>query len=230
MLEVSNLHASYGETHVLHGVEFDVQAGEVVTLIGRNGVGKTTTLKAIIGDLRERSGQVRFKGTDMLPLGPEKTARAGIGYVSEDRGIFATLSVLENLTISPVRGPAAWPLERIFECFPVLAKRSHQKASTLSGGEQQMLAIARPLHMGSQLILLDEPTEGLAPVIVERIGEIILQLKADGRTVLLVEQNLRFAASVADRHNLMVDGRIIQTLSNDDVIEREHELLEHLGV
>ncbi|CDY78524.1 Branched-chain amino acid transport ATP-binding protein LivF (TC 3.A.1.4.1) [Caballeronia glathei] len=230
MLEVTNLHASYGETNVLHGVGFDVQAGEVVTLIGRNGVGKTTTLKAIIGEMRQRSGQVRFKGTDMLPLGPERTARAGIGYVAEDRGIFATLSVIENLTISPVRGPAAWPLERIFELFPVLHKRSHQKASTLSGGEQQMLAIARPLHMGSQLILLDEPTEGLAPVIVDRIGDVILQLKADGRTVLLVEQNLRFAISVADRHNLMVDGKIIQTLSNADVIEREHELLEHLGV
>jgi branched-chain amino acid transport system ATP-binding protein len=230
MLEVRNLHASYGETQVLHGVDFDVHPGEVVTLIGRNGVGKTTTLKAIIGDMRRRSGTVRFKGVDVLPLGPERTARSGIGYVAEDRGIFATLSVLENLVISPVRGPAAWSLERIFELFPVLRERSHQKASTLSGGEQQMLAIARPLHMGSQLILLDEPTEGLAPVIVDRIGDVILQLKADGRTVLLVEQNLRFAISVADRHNLMVDGKIIQTLTNEDVIAREDELLEHLGV
>ncbi|TDV36487.1 amino acid/amide ABC transporter ATP-binding protein 2 (HAAT family) [Paraburkholderia caballeronis] len=230
MLEVRNLQASYGETRVLQGINFDVQAGEIVTLIGRNGVGKTTTLRAIIGDIAQRSGEVRFRGVDMLAIGPERTAKAGIGYVAEDRGIFATLTVRENLTVSPVHGPAAWPLERIYEQFPVLRERGDQPASTLSGGEQQMLAIARPLCMGSELILLDEPTEGLAPVIVDRIGEIIRRLKEDGRTILLVEQNLRFAISVADRHNLMVDGRIVQTLSNRDVIEREEQLLEHLGV
>jgi branched-chain amino acid transport system ATP-binding protein len=230
MLEVRDLQAGYGETHVLNGMDFTVRQGEVVSLIGRNGVGKTTTLKAIVGDIRARGGTVRLNGVDMLPLGPERTARAGIGYVPEDRGIFSTLSVLENLTVSPVRGPKAWPLARVYDLFPVLRARSHQKASALSGGEQQMLSIARPLHMGSPLILLDEPTEGLAPVIVDLIGDVIRRLKTDGITIVLVEQNLRFATSVADRHNLVVGGKIAQTLSNDEVIAHEDELLEHLGV
>ena len=230
MLEIRDLHAYYGESHVLHGIALDVARGEVVTLIGRNGAGKSTTLKSIIGDIPERRGEIRFDGVDIARLSPDKIAWRGIGYVPEDRGIFGTLSVIENLTISPIKGPGAWPLERVFALFPALRSRVHQRASGLSGGEQQMLAIARPLHMGSSFLLLDEPTEGLAPVVIDLIGDILQELKKSGLTILLVEQNLHFAVTVADRHNLMVNGEIVQTLSNAEIQAREGEVLEHLGV
>jgi branched-chain amino acid transport system ATP-binding protein len=230
MLEIRDLDASYGDTQVLRNVSFDVAAGEVVTLIGRNGAGKSTTMKSIMGDIPRRSGSIRFKGQEIVDLGSERICRLGIGYVPEDRGMFSTLSVLENLTIAPPQNAEAWPLPRIFALFPVLQKRAHQKASSLSGGEQQMLSIARPLYMGSTFLLLDEPTEGLAPVIIDAIGEVVATLKKSGLTVLLVEQNLPFATSVADRHHLLENGRIVRSMSNDEVIREERQLLAHLGV
>lgn len=230
MLEIRNLEASYGDTQVLRGIDLDVGAGEIVTLIGRNGAGKSTTLKAIMGDIPRRRGTIRFNGQDIIELGPERICKLGMGYVPEDRGMFSTLSVFENLTISPPSGGGAWPLERIFALFPVLKARAHQRASALSGGEQQMLAIARPLYMGSSFLLLDEPTEGLAPVIIDAIAKVVGELKAEGLTVLLVEQNLPFATSLADRHNLLENGRIVRTMTNDEVIREESDLLAHLGV
>ncbi|MGH7101936.1 MAG: ABC transporter ATP-binding protein [Acetobacteraceae bacterium] len=230
MLEVRDLHAFYGESHILHGLSFTVSRGEVVTLIGRNGAGKTTTLKSIIGDIPDRRGVIRFENRDVGALAAERIAACGIGYVPEDRGIFATLSVLENLTISSLRGPAAWKLDQVFDLFPALSSRLHQRASRLSGGEQQMLAIARPLVMGSRFLLLDEPTEGLAPVIIDLIGGVLRRLKEQGLTILLVEQNLRFATAVADRHHLMVNGEIVKTLTNAEIARQEDQILEHLGV
>jgi branched-chain amino acid transport system ATP-binding protein len=230
MLEVRDLHAYYGESHVLQGVSFTVLPGEVVTLIGRNGAGKTTTLKSIIGDIADRRGSIRFEGLDIGTLAPERIAARGIGYVPEDRGIFATLSVLENLTISSLRGPAAWSLDDVFDLFPALRDRAHQRAARLSGGEQQMLAIARPLIMGSRFLLLDEPTEGLAPVIVELIGGVLRRLKEQALTIILVEQNLRFASAIADRHHLMVNGEIVKTLTNREIAAEEEEISELLGV
>jgi branched-chain amino acid transport system ATP-binding protein len=230
MLEIRNLDASYGDTQVLRGISLEVREGEVVTLIGRNGAGKSTTMKSIMGDIPRRSGSITFKGQQIIALGSERICKLGIGYVPEDRGMFGTLSVLENLTIAKPQNATAWPLERIFGLFPALKARAHQRATSLSGGEQQMLAIARPLYMGSSFLLLDEPTEGLAPVIIDAIGRVVSELKKAGLTVLLVEQNLPFATSVADRHNLMENGRIIRTMSNDEVIREENELLAHLGV
>jgi branched-chain amino acid transport system ATP-binding protein len=230
VLEVRDLHAFYGESHVLHGLSFTVARGDVVTLIGRNGAGKTTTLKSIIGDIADRRGVILFEGRDIAGLPPERIAASGIGYVPEDRGIFATLDVLENLTVSSVRGPGAWSLDQVCDLFPALRSRLHQRASRLSGGEQQMLAIARPLVMGSRFLLLDEPTEGLAPVIIDLIGGVLRRLKAQGLTILLVEQNLRFATSVADRHHLMANGTIVKTLTNSEIATQEDQILEHLGV
>ncbi len=230
MLEIRGLDASYGDTQVLRGISLDVREGEIVTLIGRNGAGKSTTMKSIMGDIPRRSGSIKFKGQEIITQGSERICKLGIGYVPEDRGMFGTLSVLENLTIARPQHATAWPLERIFGLFPVLKARSHQRATSLSGGEQQMLAIARPLYMGSTFLLLDEPTEGLAPVIIDAIGNVVSQLKTEGLTVLLVEQNLPFATSVADRHNLVENGQIIRTMSNDEVIREEGELLAHLGI
>jgi len=230
MLEIRDLNASYGDTQVLRGVSLDVPAGEIVTLIGRNGAGKSTTMKSIMGDIPRRSGSIRFKGQEIIALGAERICKLGIGYVPEDRGMFATLTVFENLTIAPPQNDAAWPLARIFGLFPALKTRAQQKASALSGGEQQMLSIARPLYMGSSFLLLDEPTEGLAPVIIDAIGRAVAELKKEGLTVLLVEQNLPFATSVADRHNLLENGSIIRTMTNDEVIREESQLLAHLGV
>ncbi len=230
MLEIRDLSASYGDTQVLRGISLDVPRGEIVTLIGRNGAGKSTTMKSIIGDIPQRSGSIRFKGEEIIALGPERICKLGIGYVPEDRGMFATLSVIENLTIAPPQNETAWPLARIFGLFPALRERAQQKASALSGGEQQMLAIARPLYMGSSFLLLDEPTEGLAPVIIDAIGRVVAELKKEGLTVLLVEQNLPFATSVADRHNLLENGSIVRTMTNDEVIREESQLLAHLGV
>jgi branched-chain amino acid transport system ATP-binding protein len=230
MLEIRGLDASYGDSQVLRGISLDVQAGEVVTLIGRNGAGKSTTLKSIMGDIPRRSGAIRFNGRDIIGLGPERICKLGMGYVPEDRGMFSTLSVFENLTIAPPQRKGAWPLERIFALFPVLKTRAAQKASALSGGEQQMLAIARPLYMGSSFLLLDEPTEGLAPVIIDAIARVVAQLKAEGLTVLLVEQNLSFATTVADRHYLIENGGIVRMMSNEQVLREESALLAHLGV
>ena len=230
MLEVRDLCAAYGDSQVLRNVTLDVQAGEVVTLIGRNGAGKSTALKSIIGDIPHRSGTVTFKGRDIMIASPERICRMGIGFVPEDRGMFGTLSVIENLTICRPLTETAWPLSRIFDLFPVLKARSQQRATSLSGGEQQMLAIARPLYMGSSFLLLDEPTEGLAPVIIDMIAQVVTALKQEGLTVLLVEQNLPFATSLADRHYLLENGRIIRTMTNQEAIRDEDQLLAHLGV
>jgi len=231
LLTVNDLNAWYDESHVLHGVDLEVRRGEVVTLIGRNGAGKTTTLKSIMGLVRKRRGTIVFEGKNVATSTADRIARAGIGFVPEERGIYATLTVAENLALPPVVSSAdAWPLERIYELFPILKERGRAAGTTLSGGEQQMLAIARVLRSGARLILLDEPTEGLAPVIVKAIGELILRIKASGITILLVEQNMRFATRVADRHNLMVHGKIVESLSNADAIARESDLLAHLGV
>ena len=230
MLELRDVHAYYGESHILHGMTLRVETGEVATLVGRNGVGKTTTLRAITGIVPPRSGSIELDGVGLVGRASDRIARLGVGYVPEERGILASLSVYENLTVLPIVGPSGWTVERIFDAFPNLKARARAGGTTLSGGEQQMLAIARVLRAGARTILLDEPTEGLAPVIVERIGELIATLKADGLTILLVEQNLRFATSVADRHYIVDHGTVTQTLSNAEMIAREDELLALLGV
>ncbi len=230
MLELRDVHAYYGESHVLHGMTLTVETGQVATLVGRNGVGKTTTLRTITGILPPRSGTIALDGVALVGRPSDKIAKRGLGYVPEERGILSTLSVYENLMLPPVVGPGGWPVERIFQTFPNLKERAKAGGTTLSGGEQQMLAIARVLRAGARTILLDEPTEGLAPVIVERIGEVILEMKADGMTILLVEQNVRFATGVADCHHIVDHGTVVQTLSNADVIARENEILELLGV
>jgi len=230
MLELRDVHAYYGESHVLHGMRLRVQTGEVATLVGRNGVGKTTTLRTIMGIVQARPGKIELDGVSIAGLPSDRIARHGLGYVPEERGILSTLSVYENLMLAPIVGDKGWTVERIFDEFPNLKERAKAGGTTLSGGEQQMLAIARVLRSGARTVLLDEPTEGLAPVIVERIGELIRAMKADGITVLLVEQNVRFATGVADRHHIVVHGKVEQTLENAEVIARERELLDMLGV
>ena len=230
MLEIRNLDAFYGESHVLQGVELSVDAGEVVTLVGRNGAGKTTLLKSIIGDIPRRTGSIRFGGSEIIGLSPESICRMGVGFVPEDRGIFSTLNVYENLTVGRPNGSTGWPLERIYQHFPVLKARRLQKAASLSGGEKQMLAIARILRTGANLLLLDEPTEGLAPVIVQQIGVVIRKLKERGFTVLLVEQNFRFASKLADRHYVVEHGRVIDTLSAADVAGNLDRIQSYLKV
>ncbi|MGA3036267.1 MAG: ABC transporter ATP-binding protein [Vulcanimicrobiaceae bacterium] len=230
MLRLDDVHAYYDESHVLRGVTLHVDAGEVVTLVGRNGVGKTTTLRTIIGIVHARAGTILFEDQPIQTLSSDRVAQLGIGFVPEERGIMSTLSVYENLTLPPVVGTNAWPLEKIYDAFPILKMRARAAGTTLSGGEQQMLAIARVLRSGSRLILLDEPTEGLAPVIVEQIGEVIREIKKHGVTILLVEQNVRFATGVADRHYLMAHGCIVESLTNAEMLSRQTELLEHLGV
>lgn len=230
MLEVRNLSAWYGEAQAVDDVSIDVAEGEVVTLVGRNGAGKTTLLRSLIGLHRHVSGTVTLDGTDVTRLPAHRRARLGMGWVQDDRGIYASLSVEENLLLPPVVSGAAWPVARVYETFPVLADRRRAAGTTLSGGEQQMLAIARVLRSGSRLLLLDEPTEGLAPVIVAAIGDIVREVKAAGVTVLLIEQNVKFAATVADRHYLLSQGRVVEHLDNDELATRERELLDHLGV
>jgi len=230
MLELHDVHAYYGESHVLHGMTLRVQTGEVATLVGRNGVGKTTTLRAIMGIVPPRRGTIALDGAPIAGLASDRIARKGLGYVPEERGILSSLSVYENLTLAPVVGGGGWSVERVFDAFPNLKERAKAGGTTLSGGEQQMLAIARVLRSGARTILLDEPTEGLAPVIVERIGELIAAMKADGMTVLLVEQNLRFATGVADCHHIVDHGSVVQTLANREVVARENEILDLLGV
>ncbi|TAM58891.1 ABC transporter ATP-binding protein [bacterium] len=230
LLSVRNLQAWYDESQALFGVDLDVREGEVVTLVGRNGVGKTTTLKSIMGMIPGVKGSIALRGTPILGLSSHRIARLGIGVVPEERGIFSGLTVRENLMLPPVIAEGGWSLERIHQLFPILDERRNSIGTKLSGGEQQMLAIARILRSGARLVLMDEPTEGLAPVIVNAIRDLVLDMKRDGITVLLVEQNLRFATKVSDRHYLMVHGKIVETLSNEEVVHREGELLAHLGV
>lgn len=230
MLEVKNLKAWYGEAQALHDVSLEVGDGEVVTLVGRNGAGKTTLVRSLIGLHRHVSGSIGFHGREMNGVPAHKRARAGMGWVQDDRGIYANLSVEENLLLPPKVSDRAWELDRVYAAFPVLADRRRAPGTTLSGGEQQMLAIARVLRTGARLLLLDEPSEGLAPVIVARIGEIIREVKASGAGVLLIEQNVKFAATVADRHYLLAQGRVVEALDNPEFVEREEELLEHLGI
>jgi branched-chain amino acid transport system ATP-binding protein len=230
MLALRDVHAYYGESHILHGMTFTVETGQVATLVGRNGVGKTTTLRTIMGIVPARRGEIELDGVAIAGMPSDRIAKRGIGYVPEERGILSTLSVQENLMLAPIIGKSGWTVERIFDAFPNLKERARAGGTTLSGGEQQMLAIARVLRSGARTVLLDEPTEGLAPVIVERIGELIREMKADGITVVLVEQNLRFATGVADCHHIIDHGAVVQTLPNAEVIARENEILELLGV
>jgi branched-chain amino acid transport system ATP-binding protein len=230
LLSVRGLNAWYGESHALHGVDLDVFPGETVTLLGRNGVGKTTTLRAIMGLIRKRTGKIDFDGKDMMRLPLHRTAHAGIGFVPEERGIFATLTVDENLILPPVVAPGGMSVEEIFDLFPNLKERRNSPGTKLSGGEQQMLAIARMLRTGVKVLLLDEPTEGLAPVIVQRIGELLAALKKRGMTVLLVEQNFRFASRIADRFYLMEHGKVMAEFPVGELNERMTLLHDVLGV
>jgi branched-chain amino acid transport system ATP-binding protein len=231
LLEIDGLQAWYGESHILHGVTFDVRAGEVVTLLGRNGAGKTTTLKAIMGIVGHRTGSVRYEGRELIGRSSDDIARVGIAFCPEERGIFASLSVEENLLLPPVVKPGGLGLDRIFALFPNLKERLGSSQGTkLSGGEQQMLAIGRILRTGARLLLLDEPTEGLAPVIIQQIGHTIGTLKAQGFTILLVEQNFRFAATVADRFYVMEHGRIVDHFSNAQLKNNMEKLHDYLGV
>jgi len=231
LLQVKDLQAWYGESHILHGVSFDVREGEVVTLLGRNGAGKTTTMKSIMGIVGQRSGSILFENQNLIDKSSNQIARSGIAFCPEERGIFASLSVEENLTLPPVVRPGGLSLEQIFDLFPNLKERLGSSQGTkLSGGEQQMLAIGRILRTGARLLLLDEPTEGLAPVIIQQIGKTIRALKQQGFTILLVEQNFRFASTVADRYYVMEHGRVIDQFSNAELEANVDKLHEYLGV
>jgi branched-chain amino acid transport system ATP-binding protein len=231
LLKVSNLQGWYGESHVLHGIDFEVRKGEVVTLLGRNGAGKTSTLLAIMGILRKRTGWVTFNDTEIIGMQPRQIARLGVAFCPEERGIFSSLSVEENLMLPPRIAEGGLSIERIYDLFPNLyERRTSSQGSKLSGGEQQMLAIARILRTGAKTLLLDEPTEGLAPVIVQQIGHTIAALKDEGFTIVLVEQNFRFAASVADRHYVVDQGRVVDMIPNDQLEENAEKLHDYLGV
>ena len=230
MLAVTDLEAWYGESHILHGVTFDVRTGEVVTLLGRNGVGKTTTLKAIMGIVEQRKGSVRFEGRELIRQPSNAIARAGIAFCPEERGIFSSLDVRENLLLPPQVRPGGLEIDRIFTLFPNLRERLKSQGTKLSGGEQQMLAIARILRTGARLLLLDEPTEGLAPVIIQQIGQTIGMLKSQGFTILLVEQNFQFAATVADRYYVMEHGRVIDQFTTPELKANMEKLHDYLGV
>jgi branched-chain amino acid transport system ATP-binding protein len=230
LLEVRDLHAWYGESHVLHGVDFEVRGGEVVTLLGRNGAGKTTTLKSVMGMVSSRRGSIRFDGQEIITLPSNRIARLGLAFCPEERGIFASLNVEENLLLPPEVRPGGLPVDAVFGLFPNLQERLKSQGTKLSGGEQQMLAIGRILRTGARLLLLDEPTEGLAPVIVQQIGATIRRLKAEGFTILLVEQNFRFAATLADRHYVMERGRVVDMIPNEALEASMGRLHEYLGV
>jgi len=230
LLRVEGLHAWYGESHILHGMEFSVDEGEVVTLLGRNGAGKTTTLKSIMGIVGQRTGSVRHRGIELVGLASNRIARFGIAYCPEERGIFASLDVEENLMLPPVIRPGGMSVEEIYAIFPNLQERRRSQGTKLSGGEQQMLAIGRILRTGASLLLLDEPTEGLAPVIVQQIGRVIETLKAKGFTILLVEQNFRFASTIADRHYIVEHGQVIDMIRNADLAANIDKLHDYLGV
>jgi branched-chain amino acid transport system ATP-binding protein len=230
LLQVEDLHAWYGESHILHGMSFQVAEGEVVTLLGRNGAGKTTTLRAIMGIVPQRRGSIRYEGKELVGLASNRIARLGIAYCPEERGIFASLDVEENLFLPPAVRPGGMSVEEIYQIFPNLRERQRSQGTKLSGGEQQMLAIGRILRTGARLLLLDEPTEGLAPVIVQQIGQVIRTLKAKGFTILLVEQNFRFASTIADRHYVVEHGRVIDTIGNADLPQHLDKLHAYLGV
>ena len=230
MLDVSGLNAWDGESHVLHGVDLNVGEGEVVTLLGRNGAGKTTTMKSIMGLVPRRAGSIRFRGAETIRMAPDGVAKAGIAFCPEERGIFASLNVTENLMLPPVIAPGGMSVAEIHTLFPNLRERAGSPGTKLSGGEQQMLAIGRILRTGARLLLLDEPTEGLAPVIIQQIGHTIREIKARGFTVLLVEQNFRFAATVADRHYVMEHGRVIDMIPNAELSANMGKLHDYLGV
>jgi len=230
LLAVRDLHAWYGESHILHGVDFEVSAGEMVTLLGRNGAGKTTTLKAIMGIVGRRRGSVRVDGHELIGLPSNRIARLGLAICPEERGIFASLTVEENLLLPPIVRSSGLGLDAIYELFPNLRERLRAGGTTLSGGEQQMLAIGRILRTGARLLLLDEPTEGLAPVIVQQIGTTLSRLKREGFTVLLVEQNFRFAATVADRHYVMEHGQVVDMIPNAELESNMAKLHDYLGV
>ena len=231
MLEITGLESFYGEAQALHGVDLTVSEGEVVTLVGRNGAGKTTLLRSIIGLHRDVRGSITLDGTELTGLAAHRRARKGLGWVQDDRGIYASLNVEENLTLPPVTNhDTAWSLKEVYEAFPILSDRRRAPGTTLSGGEQQMLALARVLRTGATLLLLDEPSEGLAPVIVQQIRDILLRVKEQGTTVLLVEQNVKFASTVADRHYVMAEGSVAATLGNEEFTERQDEMLTYLGI
>jgi branched-chain amino acid transport system ATP-binding protein len=230
VLSVQNLQAWYGESHILHGMDFNVNAGEVVTLLGRNGAGKTTTLKSVMGIIGKRTGSVRFNNQDTIRASSDKIARMGMAFCPEERGIFASLDVRENLMLPPVVRPGGLPLEQIFDLFPNLKERLNSQGTKLSGGEQQMLAIARILRTGARFLMLDEPTEGLAPVIIQQIGQTIARLKTEGFTILLVEQNFRFASTVADRFYIVEHGKIIDGFANSELQANMDKLHTYLGV
>ncbi len=230
ILSVADLEAWYGESHILHGINFNVNAGEVVTLLGRNGAGKTTTLKSIMGVIGKRTGSVRFNGNELIKATSDRIARLGIAFCPEERGIFASLDVRENLLLPPVVRPGGLSLDQIFDLFPNLKERLKSQGTKLSGGEQQMLAIARILRTGASFLMLDEPTEGLAPVIIQQIGHTIARLKKEGFTILLVEQNFRFASTVADRYYIVEHGKVIDGFANSELSANMDKLHTYLGV
>jgi branched-chain amino acid transport system ATP-binding protein len=230
LLSAAGLQAWYGESHILHGVDFEVRRGEVVTLLGRNGAGKTTTLKSVMGMVARREGSVRFEGRETISLASDRIARLGLAFCPEERGIFSSLDVEENLLLPPEVRRGGFALTQVFGLFPNLKERLTSQGTKLSGGEQQMLAIGRILRTGARLLLLDEPTEGLAPVIVQQIGQTISRLKAEGFTILLVEQNFRFASRVADRHYVMENGRVVDMIPNADLESSLAKVHEYLGV
>ncbi|PZM07380.1 ABC transporter ATP-binding protein [Rhizobium tubonense] len=230
LLDIRGLNAWYGESHVLHGVDMDVGEGETVTILGRNGVGKTTTLRTIVGIVRSRKGTISFAGNNMMQVPLHKAAHTGIGFVPEERGIFATLTVSENLLLPPVVAQGGMSVDEIYELFPNLYERRNSSGTKLSGGEQQMLAMARILRTGVKMLLLDEPTEGLAPVIVQRIGDVLKKLKQRGMTILLVEQNFRFASRIADRFYLMDHGQMVSEFPVGELAGRMDTLHKVLGV
>ena len=229
-LAVADQHAFYGDSHVLHGVTLDIPAGECVTIIGRNGAGKTTTLRSIMGLIERRTGSIKVAGQDIIAAPPERIARLGVGYVPEERGIYATLDVTENLLLPRKVNDRGMPLDEIYKLFPNLKERRRSQGTRLSGGEQQMLAIARVLRTGASLFLLDEPTEGLAPVIVQQIGRAIELMKAQGHTIVLVEQNFHFATKIANRHYVMERGRIIDMITRADVSCQADKIQQYLGI
>lgn len=229
-LRIRDLHAFYGESHALHGIDMTVYQGELVTLLGRNGAGRTTTLRAIVGLIGHRTGSIMLKGEEVIATPPHKIAHMGVGYCPEERGIFASLNVEENLMLPPQVGPGGMSVEELYEMFPNLAERRKSPGTRLSGGEQQMLAMARILRTGANILLLDEITEGLAPVIVDKLGEVLTQLKERGFTVVLVEQNFRFAAPLADRHFIMDHGHIVETVQKHELETKQHVFDEYLSV
>ena len=229
-LEIRNLHAWYGESHILHGVNFDVQEGEVVTLLGRNGAGRTSTMRAIMGLTGSRKGSIKVMGTETIGLATHKIARLGIGYCPEERGIFSSLSAEENLMLPPALSQGGMGVDEIYAMFPNLKERAHSQGTRLSGGEQQMLAVARILRTGARLLLLDEISEGLAPVIVQKLAEMVRMLRAKGYTIVMVEQNFRFAAPLADRFLVMEHGEIQQEFTQAELPSRLAKLHEYLGV